>query len=415
MKNRFSRILIASTLLGLGLGQTAMAAGFNVRSQSAVGNGLAHAGAGTCAWGPSSTFWNPATITCVPGIQTEANISYVMPDARAFLDGIPGAAGASGDIVVDKFVPSAFSSYQINDRLWIGLATGAPFGAETKLPSTFLGYPANTETDVFNLAATPMVGFQVNDWISVGVGVTVHYLDITLASRAGGVAPVALGGEAFGLGFTAGINLQPWAGGNIGIGYRSSITNNLEGAFFSPAGRTPIDATVVLPDTLTLGIRQDLNEQWSVMGTAQWTNWSRLGRVAVITPTGAPLPGVSPLLFDYEDEYMLSLGAEYRYNANLTLRAGAGYEWSPVSDANRGLRVLDSDRIWVSVGAGYKFSEKLSADISYSHLFFDDGRINPVYAQFPVPGRSEASADIVSVALRYRWDEPAEEPVVRKY
>ncbi len=105
------------------LAGAAHAGGFNVRSQSAVGNGMAHAGAGTSGWGPSSMFWNPAAITATPGRQSDINLSYVMPESTISLTGLPAAIGNSGDIGIDKFVPASHNSWQINDRLWIGMST----------------------------------------------------------------------------------------------------------------------------------------------------------------------------------------------------------------------------------------------------------------------------------------------------
>ncbi len=54
-----------------------------------------------------------------------------------------------------------------------------------------------------SLAATPTIGYKVNDWLSIGAGVTVQYLDVTLRSVAPGPTPVSLSGDAFGFGFTA--------------------------------------------------------------------------------------------------------------------------------------------------------------------------------------------------------------------
>jgi long-chain fatty acid transport protein len=395
----FVRLAFAGTA-AMVFATAAHAAGFSIRSQSAVGNGMAHAGMGTCAWGASSMFWNPAAITCVPGRQSEFNLSGVAPQSEAIT--VPGV---TNDISQDSFVPAGHNTWQLNDRLWIGLSTGAPFGANTNIdfPAPFVA--ANPNTVVKALAATPTVGYKVNDWLSVGAGLTVQHLDLTL-----GAGPFIIEGDAFGFGFTAGAVITPWEGGKIGLGFRSAISHSLEGVFNLGGLGGPIEAKVTLPESLSLGIRQDINEQWSVMASAQWTNWSRLGTVNL---TGATVP---PLTFNYNDEYMVSLGAEYRYNQNWTFRAGTGYEWSPIDDSNRTLRVLDNDRIWVSAGIGYKFNNKLSGDLSYSHLFFKDGDVVRTGLPGAVVGRSEASADVISLAVRYRWDAPAEdEAVIRKY
>jgi long-chain fatty acid transport protein len=127
--------------------------------------------------------------------------------------------------------------------------------------------------------------------------------------------------------------------------------------------------------------------------------------------------------FDYNDGWLASLGGEYKWNQNLTLRAGLGYEKSPIDDANRQIRLPDADRIWTSIGASYKVSDKISLDFAYSHLFPTNGSIT---STMPLPppaptinffGTVTSHIDIVSVGLEYRWDASAASPapVVAKY
>ena len=86
------------------------------------------------------------------------------------------------------------------------------------------------------------------------------------------------------------------------------------------------------------------------------------------------------------------------------------------------MRVPDSDRVWLTVGASYQYSQKLSFDVSYAHLFFRTAPINitsvanPAFAAVGVPfvGTARTTMDIVSVGLNYRFDEPVR-GVVAKY
>ncbi len=72
----------------------------------------------------------------------------------------------------------------------------------------------------------------------------------------------------------------------------------------------------------------------------------------------------------------MGLGVTYAARDTLTLRAGVAYDKSPVKDKFRTVRVPDSDRVWLAVGAGYRLSESLSVDIGYAHLFVSDAPIN---------------------------------------
>ena len=133
-----------------------------------------------------------------------------------------------------------------------------------------------------------------------------------------------------------------------------------------------MNTTVNLPDIVSLGLRQRLSSQWTALGTVEWSNWSRIGNSNILLPNGsAALAGNAPVIihFQYKDGWFFSTGAEYEWDNRTTLRAGVGYEKSPVTDQVRVPGIPDNDRIWLSLGGTYKFSPKMSFDVAYSHVF----------------------------------------------
>ncbi len=76
-------------------------------------------------------------------------------------------------------------------------------------------------------------------------------------------------------------------------------------------------------------------------------------------------------------------------------------------------RLPDNDRFWLSAGLGYKVTEKLTVDAAYSHLFvrstsvnLGPGTGNPSSSAVVYSGSIDAHVDIVSLGVKYRWDEP---------
>jgi long-chain fatty acid transport protein len=435
---------------------SAMAGGFSSRQQSVTGQGFSYAGAGTSAFGIGSMFWNPANITNFEGRRSEYNFTFVAPNTSVTSDRFTNASGAlnffgaptniapvgSGNINQGALTTASYNSYQFNNWLWLGLQTGAPFGSRTKADAGFAGSVYGTSTIVRAFAITPTIGIKVNDWLAFGFGVTAQQLNVTLNGGDPRFAPLGgaaaaltslakIKGDGYGYGWTAGVTLKPLQGTEISLGYRSHIRHKLEGEFdfTAPVGLNPnlvsrlVSVNVNLPEIATLGIRQEINSQWTLTGTAQWTNWSRINTAPVVNRvSGAPITGLG---FRYRDEYFFAAGAEYKHNDAWKFRAGVAYEKSPIDNENRGVRVLDSDRIWLSAGAGYKFNEKLDIDFSYSHIFLKSGKVDIVGVGSPFNpagnpgfngavqfnGRSKGSIDIVSFSLKYRWDDPAPAPV----
>jgi long-chain fatty acid transport protein len=404
----------------------AQAGAFALREQSATAQGYSFAGAASGSGYLSSMFWNPAVITMMPGWQTEWHASLIIP--RVDINPLPSvptfALGGSGDIGQDALVPASYNSYQFNDMLWVGLASSSPYGLVTDPRENWSGQVYSRSSRIFSLNVNPVIGVKVNDWFSFAVGPSLQYFDIRL-KRAAGITPgapsVILDGDDIGFGFTAGVTLTPFAGTTIGIGYRSQIDHELEGTVTSPGSRIPISADLTTPDQLTIGISQAITPAFTVHAGFEWTNWSVLETPLVVGPGGVV---VTELPLNYDDGFFYSLGFDYKLDNQWTLRAGVAYEESPIDTEVRSTRLPDNDRIWASIGASYQWSDKLSFDVAYTHIFAKETDIRIVpgqqdYAGLPFVADVDSDVDIVSVGLRYRWDNPAvaipAAPIVRKY
>jgi long-chain fatty acid transport protein len=409
----------------------ANAGGFALREQSAYGQGSSYAG--VAAGGDlSSMFWNPATMTQVPGIQTEFVATGIFP----YASNTPGAGstlaafGGTNNTIDNALVPAGYASWQLNPNMWLGLSLNSPFGLSVSFPDLWAGrdYAAN-DSSIKTYNATPSFAYRINDWISVGVGVQIQYGDASV-SRA--ITPAAsefnLSGDGWGYGFTAGVTVTPTPTTTIGLGYRSAINQKINGTMTLSGplpGSTPgpVSTTLDLPDVVSLGLRQRVDPQWTLLGTVEWTNWSRIGTSAVVQGNGAPATVLSgfgggnvTLPFQYEDGWFFSVGAEYQWTDRLAVRGGVAYEKSPITDDVRIPLIPDNDRTWVSVGSTYKISKDLSFDLAYSHAFVKSTTINVVAGNpswdgfINYAGTISSHFDILSLALKYRWDDEAPSP-----
>ncbi len=406
------KLLLTGVAAGavMAMSSAAQAGGFALREQSAGGMGGAFAGVAAGAGGLSAMFWNPATLTNHPGVQTSAVLSGLLPYANITPDASKSAAlvaitttsAETGDIGQDALLPAGYASWQVMDKLWVGLSVNTPYGLVTRNPVASTGSVYGLTSKAASIDVAPTIAYQVTDWLSVGAGVRIMNFKVRLTSAVG-----ALEGDDTAYGFTGGVTLKPWKGGEIGLGYRSSVSPKLRGTFASAAGAANITANMKLPEQVTLGLRQQVTNDFTVLVGYEWTHWGSFTRFPV---AGTPMPVT--LYFDYRDSWYASLGGEYKWNKDLTLRAGLGLEKSPVTDATRSVRLPDSDRTWATLGGSYAMTSKLSLDASYAHVFAKSGSINMVQgnpgylSNLPFVASTKAHVDIISLSLTYRWDDP---------
>jgi long-chain fatty acid transport protein len=463
MNRSIKTALIATTALScVALGTVAANAGaFGLHEQSAYGQGTSFAGVAAGGASLSSMYWNPATMTQHSGLMSESSFSGIMGNftqtattspliGQTNLGGTgPFAVGTAGNFVDLALVPANYHTWQVTQNLWLGLAINAPWGLTTRFQDPWAGRNYALTSSVLSINGTPSIAWKFNDWISVGAGVQIQYFKADLMRGATVVGPVPplgipagaaisafpnpeVSGDGWGYGVTAGVTITPTPNTEIGLGWRSAINQKINGTLIVPnaalAGSTPgaISTTINLPDIVSLGFRQRLSPQWIVMGTLEWTNWSRIGTSNVTTASGAPAtisgtPVTIPL--QYRDGWLASFGAEYQVNPGWALRAGIGYEQSPISDQVRDNLLPDNNRWWASVGTSWQVTNFLTFDLAYSHIFAQAAHIdisaasgNPHFSATSGTYIGDASGgiDILSFAFRLKWDAILPRPVITK-
>ncbi len=436
---RLACVSAAALLSGLGFaGQANAADSFGLDAQSAYFNSVVNAGA--AAGGDiSSMYWNPAATATLTGVNSSSNITGAFIGVKERATG--GALAAAPfshttDVGVDSLPLSSFSTYQVSDRFYLGLAIAAPYGLTTKPDNFWVGSPLATTSRIFTADFTPTAAYKLTPTVTVGVGLQVMYLEARLDNA--GLAPSLPNKvskeDGWGVGATAGIMWQPSEVTSLGLGYRSRVDVDYNGSLAStgflaapPAGlpySQAINGTVPLPDQITFSARQAVSPRLTLLGTVEWQNWSGLGNVVSSSSTlPAPYTSLLGLVggtvhFNYQDSWALSGGLEYAYSPTLTLRAGVGYDWSPITASVRDITVPDTNDVKIGIGASYRYSDRITIDLAYNHEFFEDGSFciaNPATnggtlhctgaptELVLLKGSASPTVDAVSVGLHYKW------------
>jgi long-chain fatty acid transport protein len=176
------------------------------------------------------------------------------------------------------------------------------------------------------------------------------------------------------------------------------------------------EADVELPDIVALSFQQAIAPNMRVMGTVEWTNWSDFKELrliarergtnpAAIGATASSGDTLAVIEANWDDGWFFSLGGEYDYSSAMSFRAGIGYEISPVSSPEKVITTIpDGDRFWLSAGGSYKYSEQITFDFGYTHLFVDDIPFERTSTSgVAYTGEIDATTDIVTVGMRTKW------------
>ncbi|MDF1584847.1 OmpP1/FadL family transporter [Marinimicrococcus flavescens] len=408
------RLLPFASAVALLAGE-AQAAGFAIREQSATAQGNAFAGATAGAEDPSYMFFNPAALAYQEGTQAVVLQNVVLPTIRlkdsqgstVTGDTIPGRPD-DDDVGKDALIPAFYGSWELDPAWHLGLAVTVPFGLATDYSDGWTGRYHALYSSVKTININPAVAWRPLPWLSIGGGVQVQYLDAELSSAIdfgtiGAVAGVPgsvpgqqdgrvqVRGDDLAYGWNAGAIVEtPVEGLRLGVAYRSKVEHRLTGdadfttddagigsALANATGRfrdSGVSADLTTPAMLSFGFQQTLNERWSVQGELAWTQWSSFDQLVIRFDNDAESPSVTEERWN--DVWFAALGATWRPDPNLALRAGVAYDQSPTTDRHRSPRIADGDRYWLSVGGSWQVKEWLSLDASWAHVFMDDTKVS---------------------------------------
>lgn len=419
MKSRIVLPLLAVTAFStVFLNQSAQAAGFQLKEQSADGQGVSFAGSTAKALDPSTIFFNPAGMTRLKGNQAEASVSYIAPHFKFNFESQSGTVGPFTRKDVDggkaAFVPAAYGVWDYQEDLKFGVSVNVPFGLSTEYDKNWTGGQYNRKSAIESIAVTPSVAYRVNDQFSVGGGITVQHVTGELTRTATSVfgGDVKLAASDVGFGYTLGTLYEYSDAGRVGLSYRSRIKHRLDGdvnitGATNPAVNDSYDAyaDVTLPDILSAGWYHQVDGKWAVMSDVAWTNWSVWKQLDVQRKSTGAL--ASSTEYHFSDTYFASLGASYQYSDTVKLQAGVAFDKGAANDTYRNAGMPDSDRRWLSFGVEFKPAENMMARIGVSHIWgkdayvSEDSKLNSPAAGLGTAysGSFDASVDIINIGV----------------
>ncbi len=327
---------------------------------------IALGGAGTAvATDVDATYYNPAAVTRTPALSAGfgflfANDFLSVNDESAELDSqVYYQVGLATNVPLGSL---------LEDRIFVGVAIGLP------QEGLFDVHQPDDEDVSFvfwqnrnrRLVLSGVLGAQVVDWLSVGVGTTL-LPDVTgrvqadLTSEEGNNATRVEVDYNFAL--TAGLLVEPldWLG--LGVSYRGQqYTEILMPVDVEVAtGVPPVLAEVVapaysLPHEVAFGVAVNPLDSLLLAVDATWYDYSTLRYsspgVTVLDREGEALQESQRAPVVFSDVVAVRMGAEWAVQPEVLVRAGYGFIPSPVPPQTGVTNLLDANRNTISLGVG---------------------------------------------------------------
>jgi len=368
-------------LLVAGGYSSAGAGGLYLNEFATPSMGVAGAGQEAVANDASTNFafHNPAGMTRLEGHSVSLGAGLLFGETRFDTDpDTPFAGGGGGDQAGIAPLLGSHGVYSVSDDLKLGMSVFSISGAALDPDNSWAGRFALQKIELLTLTANPSAAYRVNDWLSLGGGVTVMYasLDYELAAPPGGAGQVKIDGDDFAFGYNFGALLELSPRTRVGAIYVSKVEPEFSGDLEITTGggagvSTSSDLKFTFPQLVRVGAYHELNDQWALLGTVGWEDWSNFDELLVSTQRGS-----ASIPTEWEDTYHFSGGVHYRPTEDWLLQAGITYDESPVSDDNRTADLPVDRQIRYAVGAQYQWNERMTVGGAFEYIDLGDARIN---------------------------------------
>jgi long-chain fatty acid transport protein len=371
----------------------AQAGAFQIWEQNGAGTGDYHAGGAAIANDASTIFYNPAGLMRLKKNQVVLS-AVAIPTYMKFHGTVStylagnqtststGSANGGGFTLGENVVPSFYIALPINSKWAIGFGQTVPFGLATNYARNSVAANFSTSTVVKVLDFTPVIAYQLTHKMSLGFGLDFEHMDATFDNFVSStISDDHNSGSAWGTGWHAGFLYQASKNTRVGLTYHSQVRFHLKGksAYYTNGVETAanynLKANATLPNYTVLSVFHQFNKRWAGLASLTYIQWN-VFRKLTLQNLALLNGGDSTLQQHFTNTFNLALGAHYTINKKWMLKAGVGFDQSPVHGVYRNLRLPDQDHYALAFGVHFQPLKDLGLDLGYAHIFISKAKLN---------------------------------------
>ena len=388
------------------------AQGFQVSLQGQKQQAMAGAGTGLAQDG-ASLFYNPGAVSFLKQNSISLGATPVISRGQY-------ADGPSSVVSETKSpVSYPFTGYVVlgnkNSKLKYGFAAYTPFGSTIDWQNDWTGRFVINHLELFAVYLQPTVSYKISDKLGIGGGFIYStgkvnlQRDIPVSDNEGGYGKAELDGRTSGYGFNAGIYYKPSSILSLGLTYHSKVDMDVKkgkATFTVPAslsGSFPsgnFSTSISLPKIITFGIGVIATKKLSIAFDASLVGWNTFDTLRFDYENNTPELSDTKSARNYQNAYAYRLGTQYTVNKKLDARIGIKYLVSPIKDGYVSPDVPDATHFNYSVGFGYKLTNRLTADASFT---FQRMKRNDTNVESQLSGTYKTNIYMPGFSLNYNF------------
>lgn len=315
--------------------------------------------------------------------------------------------------VAASVIPSVYAVIPVSDKLALGLAGYTNYGTTTVFPDDYAAGLLGGSTELKAINLNPSLALKVGSKLRIGAGAQFVYGTAELKRNLGDaaadkaldgimeaannsaillpiVAPIAIStsdvadpalkgnlrgveafsmeGDAFGIGWNAGLLLDLNDNHKIGVSYRSPVELAFDGDYANYEGvEADGQLDITLPAMAEFGSYHRLGNLAVQLGVV-WTEWSSFeGLEGRSDELGGEV--LFEKGYNYEDNMRYSVGLSYYAGENVILRTGYALD-QKAGDTT--ISIPDSERQWYTAGLTFKLGKTLSLDLTAAYILGEE-------------------------------------------
>ncbi len=331
----------------------------------------------------SAAFYNPGALAMIPQqLSIQGGMSGIFA-STAFSQQQPSLYQAKTDNTPGT--PFYFyTAYRISDRLVAGIAVNAPYGNSLSWEEGWIGRFLIQDISLRAITIQPTLSYRITESLSVGGGFVYANGNVDMQRAlplhgSEGEASVGIEGGTANYGFNIGVQFSHHSGLSAGLAYRSridmevddadvvfgNIPPSLSGSF--PAGNS-VAVSLPLPANLDFGLSYQFTPDFMAGIALNYVFWDAYDELSFDFKTNTANLHDSSNPRHYSNTLIARLGAQYRVNEGLYVRAGSYFDPSPSHEDYFSPETPSLDNLAFTGGFSYIPIPNLSIDISLLYV-----------------------------------------------